>query len=89
MRLFGSLLTGNRAQAVLGVQAVAFFAEDEVMLQQVGVVLHLGDAVQLADDALLGELHDLHAFRVEVVDGHGDGELHASGAVPSRLRRRL
>ena len=49
------------------------------MLQQVGVVLHLGDAVQLADDALLGELHDLHAFRVEVVDRGGDGELDAFG----------
>jgi len=58
-RLVGSLFTGNRAKAVLSVKAVAFFAENKVMLQQVGVVLHLGDAVQLANDALLGELHDL------------------------------
>ena len=45
------------------------------MLQQVGVVLHLGDAVQLADDALLGELHDLHALGLEVVNRHGESKL--------------
>ena len=51
--VLGALLTWHWAQAVTGFKAVAFFAENEVPLQQVGVVLHLRDVIQFVLQALL------------------------------------
>ena len=51
--VLGALLTRHGAQAVTGFETVAFFAQNEVPLQQVGVVLHLGDVVQFVLQALL------------------------------------
>ena len=78
--VLSALLTWNWAQAVAGFKAVAFFAQNEVPLQQVGVVLHLGDVVQFVLQALLRELHDLDAAGLVVVDGNSDGEFDLLGS---------
>jgi len=78
--LLYAFLTRSRTEGVLSQEAGAFLAEDEVPLQQVAVVLHLADLIQLFEDGLLGQLEDLDVAVVEVVDGDGDGELDVCGA---------
>ena len=51
--VLGAFFTRHWAQAVTGFQAIAFLAQNEVPLQQVGVVLHLRDVVQFVLQALL------------------------------------
>ena len=77
--VLGALLTRHWAQAVTSFETVAFFAQNKVPLQQVGVVLHLGDVVQFVLQALLGKLHDLDAAGLVVIYGHSDGELDLLG----------
>ena len=57
--LLAALLAGDRAHGVLSQQAAALFADGEVPGEQVFVVLHLGDLVDLFEDGLLGDLQDL------------------------------
>ena len=78
--LLGAFLAGDRADGVLGGEAAALFADVEVPGEEFGIVLHLGDRVQLFEDGLLGDLEDLDFAGVEVVDGDGDGKLDVHGA---------
>ena len=78
--VLGAFLTGHWAQAVTGFETVAFFAQNKIPLQQVGVVLHLGDVVQFVLQALLGKLHDLDAAGLVVIYGNSNGELDLLGS---------
>ena len=78
--LLGAFLAGDWADGVLGGEAAALFADVEVPGEQVFVVLHLGDLVQLFLDGLLGDLEDLDFAVVKVEDGDGDGEFDVYGA---------
>ena len=78
--LLAALLAGHRADGVLGEQAAALLADREVPLQQVFVILHLGDLVDFLEDGLLGDLQDLDFAGLVVVDRAGDGKLHVGGA---------
>ena len=57
--LLAALLAGDGAHGVLSQQAAALFADREVPGEQVFVVLHLGDLVDLFEDGLLGDLQNL------------------------------
>ena len=78
--LLGAFLTGHRAEGVLSGQAGTFLAEVEVPLQQVVVVLHLGNGVDLFENRLLSQAQDLDVAGVEVVDRARNGELDVDGA---------
>ena len=76
----GAFLAGDGADGVFGGEATALLADVEVPGKKFGVVLHLGDRVQLFQDGLLGDLEDLDFAGLVVVDGDGDGELDVDGA---------
>ena len=78
--LLAAFLAGDGADGVLGGEAAALFADAEVPGEQVFVVLHLGDRVQLFEDGLLGDLEDLDFTGLVVVDGDGDGEFDVGSA---------
>ena len=78
--LLAAFFAGDGANGVLSQQARALFADREVPLQQFGVVLHLGDLVDLFEDRLLGDLQNLDFAGLVVVDRAGDGKLHVCSA---------
>ena len=75
-----AFFAGDGADGVLSGEATALFADAEIPLQQVVVVLHLRDLIQLFEDGFLGDLEDLDFAALEVEDGDGDGKLHIDGA---------
>ncbi len=78
--LLGAFLAGYRTQGVLSGKAGTFLAEAEVPRQQIVVVVHLADLIQLFEDGFLGQAQDLDVAGVEVVDRDGNGKFDVDGA---------
>jgi len=76
----GTFLAGDGEELVLGVESAAFLAEGEVGGGDVVVILGLADAVEFADDRLLGQVEYLDFLLLVVEDGQGDGEFDRFGS---------
>ena len=67
--LLRAFLAGYGADGVLSQQARTLLGHSEVPLQEVFVVLHLADLIQLLDDRLLSDLQDLDFAGLVRIDG--------------------